>query len=446
MGLLSATVLVIANMIGTGIFTTSGFVMEALGDPRAMLLCWALGGLFALSGALCYGELGAMFPRAGGEYVFLRESFGQCMGFVSGWISLIVGFSAPIAAASMAFAAYLLRTLPGLFPGKPDLALIHVGGFTVTPATLIAVGIIVVFSAVHSRSLSLGSRVQNVLTLFKVAVILAFVVAGLSLGRGSAAHFNAAPESGGGLMAPFATSLILISFAYSGWNAAAYLGSEIRDPGRNIPLALLSGTLVVSVLYLLINTVFIYALPAPEMRGVLEVGAAAAAALFGEAVGRMFSMMVTLCLLSVISAMIMAGPRVYFAMAQDRIFFQALGRVSQAHGTPSAAILLQAVIAILMVLTATFEGLLIYIGFTLALFAMATVLGMMRLRGKEALSNRPYRTFGYPVTPLFFVLGNLWIIVYCIVGNPVVSLYGAGTLLSGILLYTFFSHGTRHHA
>ncbi len=439
LGVGSAMILVIANMIGTGIFTTSGFIMAALGDPKTILLCWFVGGILALSGALCYGELGAMFPRAGGEYVYLRESLGRLTGFLSGWISLIVGFSAPIAAAAMAFASYFFRVFPNALTQAPHAPFIELGIVSISPLTLFAVGIIILFSLIHCYGLYLGSRVQNFLTGFKIAIILVFVVAGLGFGNGSMDHLYSGSDTGTLFSTGFATSLIFITFAYSGWNAAAYLGAEIRNPGRNIPLSLFWGTLFVMTMYLLLNVVFIYALPARKMSGVMEIGAMSAFALFGEGVGRIFSAAITFCLLSVISAMIMAGPRVYYAMARDHLFFARFGQVTRRHGAPAQAIFLQAAIAILMVVTSSFDKLLLYIGFTLSLFATLTVIGMMVLRSKGLYLKSPYKTFGYPVTPILFILFNLWIILFCIKGNPMVFLYGAGTIGAGILAFFFFN-------
>ena len=438
LGLGSATILVIANMVGTGIFTTSGFIMESVGNPMAMLACWFAGGILALCGALCYGELGAMFPRAGGEYVFLRESFGRAMGFVSGWISLIVGFSAPIAASAVAFATYFYRIFPEAWPVSLDTSFFEAGFFSISPTTLLATAVIVVFSVIHCYSLVFGSHVQNLLTAVKIAIILIFSITGLMLGKGSTAHFGSAMDpkllwSGG-----FATSLIFVSFAYSGWNAAAYLGAEIKNPGKNIPFALIAGTLVVMAMYLLLNGVFIYALGVEGMRGIMEVGAVSAEALFGTGMEQAFSAAITFCLLSVISAMIMAGPRVYYAMAADDLFFEPLKHVRKPHGTPVFSILLQAGIAVVMVLTTSFDKLLLYIGFTLALAAMLTVIGMMVLRRKGFHLKSPYKTFGYPVTPILFILFNLWIILFCIKENPVVFFYGAGTIAAGILAFFYF--------
>jgi len=434
----SAVILVMANMVGTGVFTTSGFIMEALGDPVTVLLCWVVGGILALSGALCYGELGAMFPAAGGEYVYLRESLGRLTGFLSGWISLIVGFSAPIAAAAVAFASYFFQVFPGVLPSQQGKPLIDLGWLTMPPLSLLAVSIILMFSLIHSQGLPLGNRVQNVLTGFKIAVILAFVGAGIAFGDGSMAHFASGPGTGGLFSGGAASSLIYISFAYSGWNAAAYLGAEIKNPSRNLPLSLFWGTLSVMVLYLLLNGVFIYALSPAKMSGVLEVGATSAFALFGKGIERIFAGAITFCLLSVISAMVLAGPRVYYAMAKDRLFLGRFGRVTPSHGVPRQAIFLQAGIAILMVVTSSFERLLIYIGVTLSLFTLLTVVGLMVLRARGRHRDRPYRTFGYPITPIFFILFNLWILVFCIKENPMVVVYSAGTILCGILAFFWF--------
>jgi APA family basic amino acid/polyamine antiporter len=446
LSLFSAVILVVANMVGTGIFTTSGFIIEELPNPWAMLACWAVGGVFALAGALCYGELGARYPRAGGEYVFLRESFGEPVAFLSGWISLLVGFSAPIAAAAMAFAAYFLAG-SGL---RPEFGVTYqLQGLTVltlSPVTLLASGIILAFSFIHRHSLSLGSRVQNLLTLFKVTLILALVCLGLGWGAGSTSHFGALPPASLYFSGSFATSLIFITFAYSGWNAAAYMGSEIRRPTRNIPLALALGTLLVTALYLLLNVTFLYGLSPREMSGVLEVGEKAALALFGPAVSRIFAGAIALSLLSLISAMMMTGPRVYQAMAGDGLFFTAFSRLRGGSGPPGNAILLQAGLALVMVLTASFENLLIFIGFTLSLFSLITVAGLMVLRRRQPAPDIPYKTVGYPFTPLLFIVGNLWIILFSLINKPLISLSGLGAILLGVVLYFFFKRRSRGDA
>ncbi|MEE9905136.1 MAG: amino acid permease [Chlorobium sp.] len=430
----AAIVLVIANMIGTGVFTSSGFILGEVGSPQALLACWVIGGLFALAGALCYGELGAMLPHAGGEYIYLRRSFGALPGFVSGWISLIVGFSAPIAAASIAFATYLLGG------GDEPLFVIDLFDFRllgISPVSVLAIAAIVTFSLVHYHSLHLGQRVQNFLTAFKIAFILLFVVAGFGLGQGDPSRLALLSAGEGDAMpwGDFAVALIFVSFAYSGWNATAYLGGEIKNPERTLPLALLIGTAIVTLLYMLLNLLYLYALPPERMTGLLEVGLGAATALFGKGIGSFFGMAIAFGLLSVVSAMIMTGSRVYYAMARDGLFFSTFGQVDAVHHTPAYSIFFQAAIAIVMVLTAAFEVLLVYIGFTLSLSAMLTVLGLMRLRLKEPDLPRPYRTFGYPFTPLLFIAGNLWVVVFTISSRPLVGAAGVLTIGIGVALY-----------
>jgi APA family basic amino acid/polyamine antiporter len=439
-GFFSAAILVIANMVGTGIFTTSGFIIEELGNPNTMLFCWLVGGIFALCGALCYGELGALFPRAGGEYVFLRESFGKWVGFLSGWISLIVGFSAPIAAASVAFSTYFFQTF-SLSPGPLiTLPFLGINIVTISPLTMLATCLIIVFSLFHHRGLLLGSRVQNGLTLFKVILIMLFIVAGFWLGKGSVSNFSKGLDMSSVFQDKFAISLIFISFAYSGWNAATYLGGEIKNPSKNTPLALISGTFVVMCMYLLLNVVYIYALPAQKMSGVLEVGAKSATSLFGKVASTYVSGAIAVCILSVMSAMIMAGPRVYYAMSKDGVLFEVFRKVHKVYQTPAYSIFLQAAVAIVMVVTLSFDTLLLYIGFTLSLFATLTVAGMIVLRIKKPTLVRTYKTFGYPVTPLLFILGNLWIVYFSIKSKPITSLFGLGTIGAGMLVYLFFVH------
>jgi len=420
-GFFSATVLVVANMIGTGIFTTSGFIIKELDNPYSMLLCWFVGGIFALCGALCYGELGAMFPKAGGEYVFLRESFGKCMGFLSGWISLIVGFSAPIAAASVAFAAYTFSTFPLPDDLVTRLSFSGIGIITLSPVTMLASAAIIILSLIHYHSLTVGTKVQNGLTIFKILLIFVFIILALCIGKGSLSNFSGESGISSVFKDKFAVSLIFVSFAYSGWNAAAYLGGEIINPGRNIPLALFTGTFLVICLYLLLNFVYIYALGYTEMSGVMEVGAKSAVSLFGENISRYFSGAIAVGILSALSAMVMTGPRVYYAMSKDGIFFELFGRVSKVRKTPAYSIFLQAGIAIILVVTASFDKLLLYIGFTLSLFTMMTVAGMVIIRIKNPSPGNTYGSFGYPVTPLLFILGNLWIIYYSVESRPVTS-------------------------
>ena len=439
MGPFSATVLVVANMIGTGIFTTPGLVMAELNNPASFLLCWLAGGVFALCGALCYGELGVRHPHAGGEYIYLRTAFGKLTGFLSGWISLVVGFSAPIAASAMAIAAYAT----GLDPANgPVVGVLRVAGMpvmTLSLQSIMACAVILCFSVLHYHSLHLGTRVQNSLTLLKVGIMVLFIVVAMGFGREGWESVTTVRVQGGLLADHWAVALIFVSFAYSGWNAASYLGGEIRSPQRNLPLALICGTLVVTLLYMALMTGFLFALGSNEMKGVVDVGTRAAKVLFGATAGRWMGAAIAFGLLSVLSAMIMSGPRVYYAMARDGAFFQRMGRLNRLRKTPAAAIFLQAGIAMAMVLTATFDQLLIYIGFTLSLSSLVAVVGLIIMRGRLAPVPGQYRTPGYPWTPLLFIVGNAWIITYTLNSRPVASLLGLATIGSGIMAYGLFA-------
>lgn len=437
-GLFSAIAIVVANMVGTGIFTTSGFILQEVGSSAALLLGWFVGGAFALCGALCYGELGARYPQAGGEYVYLREAFGKPVAFLSGWISLIVGFSAPIAAGAIAFSTYLLRAVGAAADTDRVFAIFGVPVFTFSLPVMLAIAVVLLLSILHVHSLRVGSRVQNLLTLFKITLVIGFIVAGMFSSNGSADHFTGGLSFGILLDGNFVVALIFISFAYSGWNAAAYLGGEIKSPSRNIPLAMLVGTLIVTALYLLLNLVYVYALPPDDMRGVMEVAAAAGTRLFGPGIGRWLNGAISVGLLSVISAMILAGPRVYYAMSRDGIFFPLFGKVSAVRHTPAHAIGLQAAIAIAMIVSASYDKLLVYIGFTLSLFAMMTVIGLMRVRRADPGKGPEYRTWGYPVTPLIFIMGNLWIIYFSIKSRPAPVVWGIVTIAAGLGMYLYF--------
>lgn len=418
--------IVVANMIGTGIFTTSGFMMGDLRSTSSLLMCWMIGGALALAGALTYGELGAMFPQDGGDYVFMRESYGKKWAFLSGWVSLWVGFSAPIAASAMAFGKYTNASAQNVLQMP-------------VPPKILAIAAILLVSAMHLRGLLFGARMQSILSSIKIACILLLIGLGIAFGRGSWSHFDSTISAEAIFVPSFATSLIFASYAYSGWNAAAYLGGEVKNPGRNIPLSIITGTIFVIVLYMLLNITFVYALGAKSMAGVEEIGEAAASALFGKPIGAVFGFFIALFLLSTISAMVMAGPRVYYAMARDGVFFTRFNRVDRKHHVPAYAILLQAGIAIFMVATSTFYSLLIYIGFVLAVFASLTVAGTMILRYKHPGLERPYRTWGYPVTPLVFIGLNIWIVVFSLMNNPIASVWGLVTIGSGLAAYHFFS-------
>lgn len=416
LGATTAMLLVVANMIGTGVFTTSGYLVRDLDSSMAVLSAWLIGGVLALCGALSYAELAAFMPRNGGEYQLLSRIYHPAVGFVAGWISLLVGFSAPIAASALAFGNYAAALAPWL---------------PVTPAALT---LVLAVSVLHATHVTLGGSVQNVFSVAKVLLIVVFIVGGLALGDLSLLSGGSRSFSTAVISPAFAVGLVYISFSYSGWNAAAYLAGEVRRPARSLPIALLGGTAIVMGLYLGLNAVFLASAPPQRLAGVLEIGHVAATHLFGTRAGGMLSALIALALVSSVSSMVMAGPRVYQAMGED---YKPLAwlRMRTRHGGPAVAVALQAAVAMLMAATASFEFILGYIGFTLSLFTGLTVLGLFVLRRREPHGKRPYRTWGYPLTPALFLLLSLWMVVHALWHRPLAAAAGMGTIVSGLLLY-----------
>lgn len=445
LGLTITAAIVVANMIGTGIFTMTGFQAAGLHDPPTILFAWVIGGVIALCGAAAYAELGSMMPRAGGEYVYLREAYHPVAGFMSGWVSLTAGFSAPIAVAALAFSSYLGRLVPDLAAATPWLATkLDLGFASVSlhlgPQQAVAICLIMAITALHSFDTKIGGWVQAGFTAAKVLLIVGFILAGVFLGTGD--WGNLASQSGGfsniGTTA-FATALIYVSFAYSGWNAAAYIANEVERPERTLPRALLLGTGVVMALYVLLNIVFFYAVPSDVLAApVFEVGDVAAKALFGDTAGNLVTSVIALALVSSVSAMIMAGPRVYAAMATDRALPRALAHHNK-RGVPLAAVITQGVLATLFCVIGDPDVLIRFVGFTLAIFAALTVSAVfvMRRRGKHAA----YRTFGYPVTPIAFIALSVWIAGSQIYNRPKESLAIAVVLALGGLFYVLMVRG-----
>jgi APA family basic amino acid/polyamine antiporter len=417
LGLTTATLIVVASMVGTGVFTTTGFLVRDIASSPAVLLAWMVGGVFALCGALSYAELVAALPRSGGEYHLLSRAFHPAVGFVAGWISLVVGFSAPIAASALAFGSYTAAIAPMINPIGAALTLV------------------IALTAIHALHVTAGSGVQNLFAAIKVVLILVLIAGGGLLGKPE--HIFA-PTSTSLLTATlspaFAVGLIFISFAYSGWNGAAYIAGEVRSPARTLPVALLSGTAVVTILYLGVNYVFLTAAPASELSGVVEIGHVAATHLFGAGTGKLLSAVIALALVSSVSAQIMAGPRVYQVMGEDHPRLRLLARRTR-HGAPVVAVILQSAVATLMLVTSTFEALLTYIGFTLSLSAGLTVVGVAVLRRREPGLERPYRAWGYPLTPGLFVVLCLWMTVHALWQRPVVAIAGLVTIASGLGLF-----------
>jgi len=405
----SACAIVVANMIGTGVFSTLSYQVHALPDERAILLLWVLGGISALAGALCCAELGAARPRSGGEYALLTQLFHPAAGFMAGWISMIAGFAGPIAAAALAFSAYLGKLWPAA------------GQFPLT----VALALVTLISLLHMLRVEIGARFQVATTLLKIGVMLAIVVAAM-LHAPAATMLHA--DLGAVVANPaFAVSLVYVTYAYLGWNAALYVAGEVRDPQRNLPLALIASTALVTLLYVAVNWAFLRLVPFEQMVRVnpgamtveneLAVGFLAGRALFGESGGMIVGGAIAFTLISTVSAMVLAGPRVLAAMADDWPPFAAFGR-RHSGGSPRLAIAFQWLLTLLLLVSSSFEFVINFIGVSLTLFNMAVIVGFLRDRVMHPLRPRPFRApFGWTAA-LLFLLINAWMIVFMALNQP----------------------------
>ena len=434
----SATALVVSNMIGVGIFTTTGFLAGDLGRPGLVIGIWVVGAALALAGALCYSELGVNFPRSGGEYVYLSEAWGPAWGFIDGWVSFFAGFSAPIAAAALAISAYLAFFFPALAPDSPSVVVVPLGiaQLRLGGATLVASGIVAIFTAINLVGVEQVARLQNTLTATKLLVIGVLLLLGFTVGNGDWSHFAQVTErtSTSSLAVQFATSLIFVFYGYSGWNAAVYVAEEIRDPERTLPKALVMGTILVAVLYVALNVLYIYASPLSDLKGVVAVGAKAASALFGERIGGLFSGAMALSLLATVNAMCMIGPRVYYAMARSGAFFPAAATLHPRWNSPWIAVLAQGICCVILILTGTFQSLANYIGFTLFLFSALSVLALFKFRRRPGWKRSRWVSIGYPLIPLSYVAMNAWVVYFSWNRAAIWSLL---TIAAGAIIYHF---------
>jgi basic amino acid/polyamine antiporter, APA family len=416
---LTATNLVVANMIGIGVFTSLGFQVAGITSDFALIALWIVGGIAALCGALSYAELATALPRSGGEYHYLSKIYHPSVGFLSGWISVVVGFPAPIALAGIAFGGYFKIFTPGISP------------------IFLSLLIIWIVTAVHLFGVRVEEMFQNGSTFLKIGLILVLIVAGLLMANPQPLNLLPGPDALTTLLSrPFAVDLVYVMYAYSGWNAAAYITDEVRNPAKNVPWALLIGTLVVTALYLTLNLVFLRTTPKSVLAGQLEVGLLAGQAIFGPIGGKIVSLLIGLGLIATISAMAWIGPRITRRMAEDLPKLRLLGRSSE-KGTPYVATLLQVVIATLLVMTGTFETVLFYTQFSLLLCSFLTVLGLIVLRIREPGLERPYKVWAYPFVPIFFLLVTLWMMIQVILGQPKESLLGLITVVAGLIIYFF---------
>lgn len=429
LGSWSAGAFVVTNMVGAGIFTVPAFVRDAAGNGLAALGVWLTGGLLALCGALAYAELATRMPAAGGEYHYLARLLGPVWGFLSGWISFLVGFSAAMAAAALGVVAYAAEAIGGWNPDAPVF-----GG--VSGGALAAAVLVVVLSLYHCLGVEGSGRLQAVLAGLGLTAIGGLVLAGLASGRGDWGGVVAGEAAAGSWW----VALIQVSFAYSGWNAAAYLAGEVDRPRHTLPRALLGGTVVVTAAYLALNVLFFYALPEATWEPRIAVGHMAAGRLFGAGGARAVSGLIALAIFGSLSAMSAAGPRVYWAMARDGLGIPGLGRLSARSQAPVAAILAQGGLASLLALTGAFETLLTYIGSALLLFSGLAVAAVYAARRRGIGEERAFRLWGYPVTPAIFLAVVTAALVNGLVRDPVPTGAALLTVVAGAVVYLLGRH------
>ena len=418
----TAAAIIIANMVGVGVFTALGYQLVDIDSVFAIIMLWVIGGLAALCGALCYAELGASLPRSGGEYTFLGEAYHPAAGFISGWVSATIGFAAPTAAIAIAFARYSGEILPS---GLGEIA-----------QKILACALVLILALLHSKSRRVSGTTQTGFTAVKIALIAAFIFAAFFI-TASPQALNFTPRASDLTVissVPYGIALIYVSYAYTGWNAATYISGEMGNPQRDLPRVLLFGTALVTVIYVLLNIAFLYAAPMGDMRGEIQIGYIAADYIFGDTGGRIVGGMLALLLISTVSAMTLAGPRALQAVGQDYRAMSWLSR-STAEGVPWVAILFQSAIAIFFILTQTFDQILVFAGAMLAFNSLLAIAGLFVLRWRQPDLPRPYKAWGYPFVPIIYLAITAFTLVFVVVDRPMAALSGLGLIGAGFVFW-----------
>ena len=439
LGPLDAAAIIVANVIGGGILFFPPGIAANVPDTWWFLSTWVAGGVLAFCGAMAYAELAALRPRAGGEYVYLREAYGSLAGFLTGWTSFVAGFAGAMAASAMIIPLYLDRFVPGAASSTPLLRIpLPYVAVTVSNQTIIAIVAVWLFALVHMRGVGPGRFVSNVLTILKVGALLVFIAMGLTMGGTTETTISA--TAGAVNATGWLQGLIVVMFVYSGWNAAAYMAEEVRNPGRNLPLALALGTAAVTLIYLLINVLYLSVIPIEELMtvkgSVLDV---AAERLLGVRAGDIMGMVSLISLAAGINAWTFAGPRIYFAMARDGVFFPQAAHVHPRFKTPWIAVAAQAAWATVLILTGSLDALGNYVAFAITLFAGVAVAAVFVLRRREPNAARPFKAVGYPVTPAIFVAFSILMVANAIYREPLSSGLGLLVIAAGIPVYWWFS-------
>lgn len=432
-GLRSATMIVVASMIGAGIFTTTGFQAAALGHPGYIYALWLLGGVLALCGALCFAELGAAMPEAGAEYVYIRETYGSALAFMSAFVALFAGFSAPIAGALKSLVRYLSHFFPILADDPLVFGALHFND-------VLAIVFVWVLVTIHAAGVRGGIGFNDVVTLMKIVGIVLVLLAAAALGKGDLANLTTVSSSYTELgamdkMTAFATSLIFVTFCYLGWNGSAYLAAEMKNPQRDLPRSLLLGTGLVTLLYFGLNAMYFYGAGVDGLAGELEVGLVSSRMLFGGTGVTLVSILLCVSILASASAMTVIGPRIYYTFGKDFPILGFLHSTGEKSGAPVAALVLQGVVTSVIILSGTVDQILQYAGFTLTLFSSIAVSCVIVLRIKQPDLPRPFKVWAYPFTPLLFIGVSVWTMIWAFRGRPVESSLALLTVAIGGLVF-----------
>ena len=442
LGLFDSTMIVVGIVIGAGIFLTTGIMAESLPSTGLLLLAWAIGGLVTLTGALAYAELGAAMPEAGGQYVYLREAYGPLVAFLNGWVIFLVYICGGVALLGVAFAEYLGSFFPILSTGAH---FIHTENISISNGQLVAVVLIVLFSVINYIGVASGKTAQNVLTVTKTGAILALI--GFGLAADASVPFNLSFDAGdmssGQVAVGFGTAMVAVFWAFDGWNNVNFVAGEIKNPARNLPLALIWGTIIISTIYLLVNVVYFKALPISEIAGVVTIAESASSALFGPSATSLLTVAILISIVGALNGTILVGARVYYAMAKDGLFFRGMATVHPRFRTPSIAIVTQAIWSSILALSGTIEQLFVYMVFSAVLFWIVTVAGVFTLRKKQPELPRPYKTWGYPVTPVIFIVACTGILINTLFESPLESFSGLGITAIGVPVYFYWRNKQR---
>lgn len=420
LGLWETSAIVIGIMIGTAIFIVPAEITREVGSPRAALTVWAVGGVLSLLGALSFAELAAMMPQAGGQYVYLREAYGSLVSFLCGWTFFLAAQSGGISVLAVGFAEFLGEFFP-MAPWEQKAA---------------AAASIVLFTAINYRGVREGGTVQSLLTGLKVAAVVALILFGFILVRGAPVAKSTLPApAGASILAPFGVAMVAALWAYEGWNACTFASGEVKNPERNLPLALILGTLAVILLYLGLNLVYYHVLDLPEIAGSSRVGSDAAVRIFGRTGSYFVTLLIIISTLGSLNGSILAAPRVYYAMAKDGLFFKWCAAVHPRYHTPHRALFLQGIWAVLLVAMGTYEQLFTYVIYAAWVFYALTAYAVIILRRKQPDLPRPYRVFGYPLVPIVFVLTSAWLIVNTLIERPTEAGIGSLIVALGVPVY-----------